>query len=92
MFAARYGLSDLVRELLVFGADPNLNRSPDSGALGIAAGEGHSDIVSLLLEAGADVSHRNREGRSALDLAQEGGHGEIAAVLRRRIQQGAGEP
>jgi ankyrin repeat protein len=70
MFAARYGLTDLVRDLIAFGADVNLNRSPDAGPLAIAAAEGYADVVNVLLDAGADVNARTRGGN---DYAEEGG-------------------
>lgn len=67
-----------VRELLAFGADPNIQNSSGDTALIVAVREYSyhrpdydADVIKMLLEAGANPNLPDNTGRSALDYFQE---------------------
>ena len=73
--AAERGHPELVRSLLLAGADVNA----DNGhPLWVAAYRGRADVVRLLLAAGADASARDS---GALRWARKNGHYDVARVL-----------
>jgi ankyrin repeat protein len=90
MNAAVEGATKLVKLLLQYGADPNIqNGRADSSSYGEtalihAARNGHADIVKLLLSAGADVNVDTLSGVSALTAA-------IKAYSRAEQYEGLGE-
>jgi serine/threonine-protein phosphatase 6 regulatory ankyrin repeat subunit B len=53
MLASENGHADVVKELLVKGANVNLQARDGTMALSAASKEGHTDIVRLLINAGA---------------------------------------
>ncbi len=78
VLAADCGASELVEQLLIFGADVNSFEAPIGGillgnpvertALMAAAVKGRERIVRILLSAGADISVRNAGQKTAFDL------------------------
>ena len=79
--AAMLGHTDIVRLLLLRGADVNFVDPGGSGTALLAAVEDdYPEIVALLLKAGADPNVRI-EGQTALGLAYEQGHEGIADQL-----------
>jgi hypothetical protein len=83
---------DLVRMLLVQGADPNHARLDGMTALHTAAWRGHSVVAGALIEAGADVTIAARSGPhqgevpAASALTQ--GHLVLASELDPRMRPG----
>lgn len=74
LLAVRHKHPDVVRQLLVAGAEPN--RAPRRGggatALHQAAGQASPDLVKLLIEAGATASLPRQDGMTPLILASGG--------------------
>ncbi len=69
IIAAFNGCTDIVRMLLIAGANIEHKNDQGENALISAVQEGHIDTVKLLLDAGADVNQSNTDGETALDLA-----------------------
>lgn len=66
-YACRAGNVEIVKLLLLHGADPNARtKNGRDTPLHRAAYQGHDAIVSLLLEKGADASLQNCDGETAL--------------------------
>uniref|UniRef100_A0A8V0XNQ1 Ankyrin repeat domain 29 n=1 Tax=Gallus gallus TaxID=9031 RepID=A0A8V0XNQ1_CHICK len=61
MVASYYGHVDCVRELVLQGADINLQRESGATALFFAAQQGHNDVVKFLFEFGASTEFKNKE-------------------------------
>lgn len=69
MYASWYGQTEMVRLLLVHGADPNIESFGQNTALIDAAIQGHDDVIQVLLDAGANDRFAGRMGRTARDWA-----------------------
>ena len=85
LLACEHGRLDIVKRLLVAGAE--MNRRDVYGehtALITAALFGHLEVVQALVEAGADTGLRNEFGRTAQEAAAGRGHEEVAAWLAER--------
>jgi ankyrin repeat protein len=81
--ASQEGHTELVRLLLVLGADVDA-RDPEDGrtALFQASQEGHGDIVRLLLDYGARVNVTStRTGATPLFIAAARGHEDVVRML-----------
>ena len=68
MIASRPGHTDVVRLLLEYGANPDLQEGKGGTALRIASLLGRKDIVRLLLEHGANPNIQDNDGWTALML------------------------
>ena len=80
--ASRHGQTDVVRDLLENGADPNAQDSTSGwNALMEASYHGFGEIVQLLLEKGADPLIRNHNRYSAYSLARHNRKDEILRIL-----------
>ncbi len=84
MYAAREGLTDMVRILLDGGADVNAETPQGSSALFAAAYSGSANVCRLLLDRGADLSVFT-EGYSPLNIAVENGHSSLFTLF---LEQG----
>jgi ankyrin repeat protein len=80
--AAAGGSAEIVRTLLIAGADPNARQNGGFVALHSAAQNGDAQMVRHLLEHGADPRLATDDGRTALSIAEEQGHDEVAVLLR----------
>jgi len=64
-------MTNMVRLLLIGGADPNVNSETKSTVLGEAAASGDADMVRILLEAGAEVDETDQFGTTPLMIAAQ---------------------
>ncbi|XP_063572927.1 ankyrin repeat domain-containing protein 29 isoform X2 [Pongo abelii] len=81
MVAAYAGHIDCVRELVLQGADINLQRESGTTALFFAAQQGHNDVVRFLFGFGASTEFRTKDGATALFLAAQGGYLNVIRLL-----------
>ncbi|ETE74131.1 Ankyrin repeat domain-containing protein 29, partial [Ophiophagus hannah] len=81
MVASYYGHKECVRELVLQGADINLQRETGATALFFAAQQGHNDIVKLLFEYGASTEFKTKDGGTALLAACQYGHMRVVDTL-----------
>ncbi|MBN3321252.1 ANR29 protein, partial [Atractosteus spatula] len=102
MVASYSGHYECVRELIMQGADINLQREVTLGAecvlhvhsvlqtgstaLFFAAQQGHNDIVKLLFEFGASTEFQTKDGGTALSAACQYGH---TSVVESLLKHGA---
>ncbi|KAG5844228.1 hypothetical protein ANANG_G00160140 [Anguilla anguilla] len=87
MAAASGGYVDIVKLLLVHGADVNAQSSTGNTALTYACAGGFVDVVKVLLKEGANIEDHNENGHTPLMEAASAGHVEVARVL---LEYGAG--
>ncbi|TRY57576.1 hypothetical protein DNTS_023504 [Danionella cerebrum] len=87
MAAASGGYVDIVKLLLVHGADVNAQSSTGNTALTYACAGGFLDVVQVLLKEGANIEDHNENGHTPLMEAASAGHVEVARVL---LEYGAG--
>ncbi|XP_029970504.1 KN motif and ankyrin repeat domain-containing protein 4-like [Salarias fasciatus] len=81
--AARHGRGVMVRLLLSFGADANIQDERGTTALMFASGRGHTHIARLLLERSqCDPTLSDKQGQTALSMAMQGSHTDTAALLQ----------
>ncbi|XP_025285091.1 ankyrin repeat domain-containing protein 29 isoform X7 [Canis lupus baileyi] len=81
MVASYAGHIDCVRELVLQGADINLQRESGPTALFFAAQQGHNDVVRFLFEFGASTEFRTKDGGTALLAASQYGHMQVVETL-----------
>lgn len=82
IYAARAGHLDIVRYLLLQGADPNRKTSGlGSTALHRAAAQGHLGVVQELLKSNACPSIQDCDGETAMDKAAKMGHDDVVKLL-----------
>ncbi|XP_064410251.1 ankyrin repeat domain-containing protein 29 [Latimeria chalumnae] len=81
MVASYCGHNECVRELILQGADVNLQRQSGSTALFFAAQQGHNDIVKFLFEFGASTELQTKDGGTALSAACQHGHTQVVETL-----------
>ncbi len=83
MFAVKKGKPELVRYLLLNGANVNIEAYNGRTALMFAAKEGNKAIVEMLLANGADAAEMDKAGHTAKMLAEKKGHDEIVKMLEK---------
>ncbi|MGD9873796.1 MAG: ankyrin repeat domain-containing protein [Kiritimatiellia bacterium] len=81
MSVAWAGNEEMLRDLLEYGADPNLTPPSGQSALFVALRRGHNNIMHTLLKAGADPGQRLVDGMSPWHLAVIRGLTNEAALL-----------
>ncbi|KAM4792002.1 ankyrin repeat domain-containing protein 29 isoform 4-T4 [Cyanocitta cristata] len=81
MVASYYGHIDCVRELVLQGADINLQREDGGTALLAACQYGHAKVVETLLKHGANIHDQLYDGASAIFLAAQGGYLDVIRLL-----------
>jgi len=81
--AAHNGELEIVRELILAGADVNKVGDSDLGwtPLVTAVSHRHTDIVKLLIAANADVNCTTTNGKSPLLIATYSGRLEVVRIL-----------
>ncbi|KAM4810123.1 KN motif and ankyrin repeat domain-containing protein 1 [Rhinophrynus dorsalis] len=86
MLAVSHGRIDMVRALLVCGADVNIQDDEGSTALMCASEHGHVEIVKLLLgQPGCNAALEDNDGSSALSISLDAGHKDIAVLLYAHV-------
>lgn len=70
-----------VRQLLLFGADPNLISKKGVTPISAASYKGHMEIMKMLIAHGADVNKLNTSGSTALIQASHFGHSNAVTLL-----------
>ncbi|XP_057169168.1 ankyrin repeat domain-containing protein 29 isoform X6 [Ursus arctos] len=81
MVASYAGHIDCVRELVLQGADINLQREDGGTALLAASQYGHMQVVETLLKHGANIHDQLYDGATALFLAAQGGYLDVIRLL-----------
>ncbi|XP_012860170.2 ankyrin repeat domain-containing protein 29 [Echinops telfairi] len=81
MVASYAGHLDCVRELVLQGADINLQREDGGTALLAASQYGHMKVVDTLLKHGANIHDQLYDGATALFLAAQGGYLDVIRLL-----------
>lgn len=61
--------NELVKVLLSYGADPNLQTGIGQSPLHIAVENRNEELVKILLDAGVDVNLKSISGKTAMDYA-----------------------
>ncbi|XP_048384564.1 ankyrin repeat domain-containing protein 29 isoform X3 [Stegostoma tigrinum] len=84
MVASYCNHKDCVRELILQGADINLQRESGSTALYFAAQQGNDTIVKFLLEYGASTELATKDGATPLSIASQNGHVKVVEILLNR--------
>lgn len=84
--AARFGLIEILRELIALGADVNATNAGGMTPLMFAAGGGHCEVAELLLHAGADASLVNSRGVTAYKLACDNRRAAVARLLENVLK------
>lgn len=79
----------IVQLLLDHGAEVNLVKGNNDGALQYAAMFGYPEVVNLLLKAGAEVNRKGNYGRTALIYAATSSHGDSLKSLKYLVEAGA---
>uniref|UniRef100_A0A3Q1H297 Uncharacterized protein n=1 Tax=Anabas testudineus TaxID=64144 RepID=A0A3Q1H297_ANATE len=81
--AVRHGRVVMVRLLLSYGADANIQDNQGTTALMFACERGHTHIARLLLERSqCDLALTDKHGQTALSIAMQGSHTDTAALLQ----------
>ncbi|XP_025024982.1 ankyrin repeat domain-containing protein 29 isoform X4 [Python bivittatus] len=81
MVASYYGHKECVRELVLQGADINLQREDGGTALLAACQYGHIRVVETLLKHGANIHDQLYDGATTLFLAAQGGYLDLIRLL-----------
>ncbi|XP_067887190.1 ankyrin repeat domain-containing protein 29 isoform X3 [Heterodontus francisci] len=84
MVASYCNHKDCVRELILQGADINIQRESGSTALYFAAQQGNDTIVKFLLEYGASTELSTKDGATPLSIASQYGHISVVETLLNR--------
>ena len=74
--------AQIVKLLLLGGANPNLPGKDGESAIFKAASWDDENLVRMLMAAGGDINHKNKNGVSALEEAQRKGLGNMVNVLQ----------
>jgi TonB family protein len=81
--AAAAGDTELVKKLLLQGANVDVTTERGQTPLMLASISGLLEVVRVLLEAGADAQLRDRLGLTALDWSQRRGFSEVTELLTK---------
>jgi ankyrin repeat protein len=82
IYSAFEGYADMVRYLLMRGANVNAQSETGMSALMVASRNNHIAIVRILLEKKADLGLINQQRQTALNMAEAAGNFEIARLLK----------
>ena len=82
LIAATNGHIDVVRVLLIHGANPNIQNVDGVTPLHNSIFEGHVETVKLLLEYGANPAVYDRLGNTPIDLAKRSANSQLRGLLK----------
>lgn len=85
MIASAYGHSDIVAELLAFGANPNIQNEKGDTALIYAIQKGFFTVVELLLNSSASLDLYNRNRDNPILIACRNGQAKILELLFNHV-------
>ncbi|XP_078074420.1 KN motif and ankyrin repeat domain-containing protein 1-like isoform X2 [Mustelus asterias] len=89
MLAVSHGRINMVKALLSYGANMNIQDDDGSTALMCASEHGHVEIVKLLLaQPGCDTALTDKDGSTALTIASQAGQEDIVALLNTHMDCG----
>jgi len=89
--AARLGYAQVLKQLMVHGADVNAKTSAGDTPLMVSARAGHPDCFLELIKFGADLGIVNHEGDTAIMIADRSSfHFSAVDILMRTLNCGAG--
>ena len=83
MIAARYGLTDMVEQLLYKGANTASMDNNGRTALMHAAEKGHPETIAMLIKGGSDIEARDKHGATALLIAADKGNADFNRCTAR---------
>ncbi|XP_038664477.1 ankyrin repeat domain-containing protein 29 isoform X3 [Scyliorhinus canicula] len=84
MVASYCNHKDCVRELILQGANINIQRESGATALYFAAQQGNDAVVKFLLEYGASTELSTKDGATPLSIASQYGHINVVETLLNR--------
>ncbi|CAL5058400.1 unnamed protein product [Urochloa decumbens] len=88
--AARLGYTQVLKELMLHGADVNAKTSTGDTPLMVSARAGHPDCFLELIKFGADLGIVNHEGDTAIMIAERSSfHYSVVEILMRILNCGA---
>jgi len=85
IWAAISGCIEILKDLILFGADLNLANANGDTALHLAVKYNQVESVALLIEAGAELNSQNNLGEDVLSLAIERGNEEIINLISSEL-------
>lgn len=82
-YASLLGSPSMVRILMGYGSDPNVNNQSERrrSALQAASEKGRTDVVQVLIQHGHDIDADDYDGVTALHAASRSGHMELVQML-----------
>uniref|UniRef100_UPI00398EF656 KN motif and ankyrin repeat domain-containing protein 1-like n=1 Tax=Pristiophorus japonicus TaxID=55135 RepID=UPI00398EF656 len=89
MLAVSHGRINMVKALLSYGANMNIQDDDGSTTLMCASEHGHVEIVKLLLaQPGCNTALTDKDGSTALAIAQQAGQKDIVVLLSTHMDCG----
>ncbi|OMJ78365.1 hypothetical protein SteCoe_21849 [Stentor coeruleus] len=80
--ASWYGHSELCKELILLGADPNAKDAHSETPLHLAVFRKHISTIKILAKYATEKNPTNIKGQTPLDLAEECGSEEIKIIVQ----------
>jgi len=81
--AVMEGHSDIVKSLLIKGADVDARTMPGDSGLHIACKRGHKEIVAMLIVKGADINAKNDKGETPIEVIGSRNRQDIIDLLKK---------
>jgi hypothetical protein len=88
VYAVMKGDIEIVKKLIMIGADVNTKTENGDTPLHIAASKDHVDIFELLLNAGADPTFHNKQGLTPIHVACMNHNSRIIEFIQKKLDEG----